>query len=144
MLLKNIYIMSLEHPGPGFMGRLGVPDPGAISVMALKNYVIGYIECAEEHGLEEAIHSWGEFVDWLRSTGHFPCKGWAQKIIDECGDGEVSINRFVGLMYEYLKSHKPDWFVEFNSNEQPSVWKNINGPRSSDIRNKEHMKWAQP
>jgi hypothetical protein len=142
MLLKTIYIMSLEHPGPGFLGRLGAVGASTVSLIAIKNYVIGYAECATEHDLEDVMDSWGDFVGWLRENGHFPCRGWAQKIIDEYGDGEMALNRFVELMYEYLKLHKPSWFIEFNSKEQPSPWKNVSGPRSSDIRNREHISWA--
>ena len=140
MLLKNLYVKSLEHPGPGFAGLESI-DTDSASLLAIYHFTIGFLDCAEQYGDEDSITSWIAFREWLREGGNLPCQGWAGKIIDEYGDGELAINRFIELLYAYIKIQKPSWFVEFNSKEQPSRWLKTSGPRSNDIRNHEHVIW---
>lgn len=131
--------MSLEHPGPGFC-ELYSTGCDSISLFAVEHFVRGFCAGAEKYGHAEPTSSWLEFREWLRENGHLPCKGWAKKIVDECGDGEAAINRFVELLYQHLERKKPNWFIEFNSQPQPSRWKKAHGvPRSSDIRKSEHV-----
>jgi hypothetical protein len=141
MLIRRIYIMSLEHPGPGFYGVLGTVGDKT-SLIALKNFVAGYGMCQHDYSLEEADTSWLEFLEWLRSKGYFPTIGWAGKIIEECGDGDPAFSKFIELLYEYIELLKPNWFFEFNQTPQSSFWRKSTGPRSTDIRIERHIKLA--
>ncbi len=144
MLLKSIYAMSLEHPGPGFNGHLGSIGKKSTSLIAIKNYTRGYIACAEDNDIyETSAICWGEFLYWMKDNGHFPPEGWDNKIIREYGDYDPAVERFLEIFYEYLRITMPEWFVEFNSEIQRSVWGNANGPRVKDVRNLTHIEWCR-
>ena len=130
-------MMSLEHPGPGFngtFGRLGKPT----SLFSLVDFIYGYQECVIENEIID--NSWGEFMDWFIIDNPDLEEGFFSTIINRHGEHEAGFNHFVELLYKFLETTKPKWFVEFNSTKQPSSWKNINGPRSKDIRNIKHVK----
>ena len=135
MSLRAIYILSLEYPGPGFNYFNNLHE--------LNTYALGYLDSAEFYGNNDASDEWIEFREWLRTKGYLPCKGWPQKIIDESENTKESFQLFIELLYEYIKIKIPKWFIEFNKKEQESRWKNVNGPRSSDIRNIEHINWVK-
>lgn len=134
--------MSLEHPGPGFMGVLGVRLGHDASLYDLAIFVEGYNWCFSDYALDVSDESWAEFLEWLRPKGYFPTGGWAWKIIEECGDGGPAFSRFSELLYEYLECQKPQWFIEFNQVKQPSPWRGISGPRNVDIRFQRHVDLA--
>lgn len=152
MLLRRIYIMALEHPGKGFFGALGTVglDP---SLEDLDIFTRGFQQCSLDAGLDIPDDCWPDFHEWLRSKDYFPCKGWASKIIEEEGDGEPAFSRFKELLFEYLESVHPGWFVQFNLSEQFSPWwkLEVDGddyenatsiPSSADIRIDKHIKLA--
>ena len=114
MLARRIYIMSLEHPGPGFTGFLGKVGEKNASLYALDHFVTGYGVCQDEDS-SNRDYSWQKFLEWLRPQGYYPTGGWAWKIINECGDGDIAFSRLAELLYEYLENEMPQWFIEFNS-----------------------------
>ncbi|TQV71003.1 hypothetical protein FLL45_22000 [Aliikangiella marina] len=144
--------MSLEHPGIGFVGILGKVGLYP-SLEDLDLYVRGYSQCLLDADLDDWEGGWSEFIEWLRERDHFPTKGWAAKIIEEKGDGEQAFNRFKELLFEYLESEKPKWFLEFNLEIQPSAWWGLEGsgddyskyksvPKKADIRIEKHIHLA--
>ncbi len=151
MLLRRIYIMSLEHPGPGFFGALGQVgmDP---SLKDLDLFVRGYAQCQIDISYED--RSWDVFVEWLRAKDYFPTIGWAPAIINEIGDGTPAFDRFKQLLFEYLEHDKPQWFIEYNLSVQHSLWwrfsfktegyENLKTmPKRSDIREAKHISIAE-
>lgn len=136
--------MALEHPGPGFNGVLGQVGEYA-SILDLEHFVTGYRSCIFDLvESEENRDDWAGFLEWLRAKGYYPTMGWAMKIFEESqGDSHTSFVRFSELLFEYLELKIPNWFIEFNSVEQPSVWRNVKGSRIKDIRIKKHIDLIQ-
>ena len=138
MLLRRIFIMALEHPGPGFRGVVGLP--GGESLESLRDFVSGYGMCQHDYCLETPEQDdWSNFLEWLRPKGYYTPRGWAGDVIKECGDGDPAFSRFKELVFEYLELEKPKWFIDFNATIQPSFWNNVNGPRTKDIRFNKHI-----
>ena len=144
--------MSLEHPGPGFFGQLGQLGLKP-SLKDLDLFVRGYIQSQDDAGIDESEEGWSAFMMWLETKGYFSgVVGWVPKIIEETGDGKPAFDRFKELLFEFLESKKPAWFIEYNLSEQPSTWwrfKNINDyedtemiPARHDIRDQKHIHLA--
>ncbi|MES2676669.1 MAG: hypothetical protein V4660_20700 [Pseudomonadota bacterium] len=130
MLLKHLYIMSLEYPGPGCALWFGGEKLGD-----LRCYISGF-----RSGMSFANLSTDDdeaFFNWLKSNGYFPCGGWQQIIVDKTGDGEPAYLKFFEILNKYLFEQRPNWLLEFNREPQPSP---CGETRSKDIRNLEHVK----
>lgn len=137
MLLKHLYIMSLEYPGPGCALWFG-----GKSLSDLNSYIHGFLSAMEFGNISTDDDN--VFLNWLKENGHFPSKGWCLAITDRFGDGEPAYLKFFELLNQFLIETRLDWFIKFNEHPQPSPFHNGLGKvRSKDIRNIEHVKLLQ-
>lgn len=136
MLLKHLYIMSLEVPGPGCWLMVGRND-----VEHLSSYVRGYIEGQTTFLGNSPPRDDEDFWNWLYDRGEFPTQGWARNCLEKCdGDRDKALARFFSLLHTFLLERRPEWFVEFNATPQPSpFYKGSGERRSPDIRLARHV-----
>lgn len=142
MLLKHLYVMSLEFPGPGCAIYVGLND-----IERLSSYVRGFSDGETAHTSDPgAMRDDEDFWDWLHDRGEFPTQGWARNCLEKCeNDHEKAIARFFGLLHAFLLARRPEWFLEFNSMPHPSPLRNLLGqPRSPDIRRPDHIERGGP
>lgn len=133
MLLKHLYVMSLEYPGPGccvWFSAKGLED--------LDSYIRGFLSANILSGMSDGEDD--KFFNWLYARGQFPTKGWCALILESYEDGEKAYLKFFELLYKYLLETRPEWFISFNKEPQPSPLFNAMGKRrSDDIRNQQHI-----
>jgi len=82
---------------------------------------MGYIQCDLDTHKESQTDGWTNFIVWLDSRGYSSPKGWALSIIEEVGDGVPAFDRFKELLFEFIETECPDWFIQYNLSKQPSV-----------------------
>lgn len=129
MLLKHLYIMSLEYPGLGCAVWFG-----GEKLIDLRCYTSGFRSAMRLGNLPTADDD--EFFNWLMRNGYFPCSGWHRTIVDVTGDGEPAYIKFFEILHKYLFEQRPNWLLEFNMEPQPSP---IDEGRLKDIRNVMHI-----
>ena len=124
MLLRSFYKMSLDCSGRGLLRSLSLvgEDINDVSLKALQHYIHGYQRSARDSGDSDRLDDWNVFMEWLQREHYPSAAGWAYDVIKETGDGVPAFDRFIALLYEYLEQTKPAWFLEFNSEVQPSEW----------------------
>jgi hypothetical protein len=129
MLLKHLYIMSLEYPGSGCAVWFG-----GEKLRDLRCYISGFLSGMSLGNLSTEDDD--AFFNWLKNNGYFPCDGWDRFIVDKTGDGETAYLKFFEILNKYLFEQQPSWLVTFNMEPQPSP---LGERRSKDIRNVVHI-----
>lgn len=150
MLLRRLYAMALEHPGVGFFGYFKkVGSNEAPSFEVLDSYTLGYFHCQNDTNSYSFTDDWIDFEEWMKLKDYFSIdsstKSWCRQIIEEVGDGKPAFDRFKEILFEYLESELPQWFIDFNRIEQPSLWRKFDYqndkfvPSRPDIRTPKHV-----
>lgn len=140
MLLKHLYMMSLQFPGPGCAIYCNESDIGYLGSY-VRGFIMGQEEESELFGRPRATRDDEEFWDWLYDRGEYPTQGWARHCLEKCGnDNDKALARFFGLLHTFLLERRPEWFVEFNATPQPSPIRNgLGQPWRLDIRLPQHV-----
>ena len=153
MLLRRLYVMILNSES----GRLGLYLPtrndNQESLIDLSVYADGYMSSEKDRIEQPEADDWFDFLDWLTKNNYHNSAGWAATIVQETGDGAPALQKFRELLFEYLELNMPNWFVDFNSVEQPSEWFRLltpgeedkpsdtwtSMPRKADVRIEKHI-----
>lgn len=147
MLVPHLYRMSLEEPGhwPYFIGLGGRSELliESLRIERLDAYIFGFT--AAERVLQSPDYEARDFSQWLFEEGGLPRTRWHLKLLDDAGGSdEQALRRFFGLLHQYLLQALPEWFVEFNRSERPSMIGDADGvPSRADVRLPDHIRAAE-